>query len=324
MIPYSKAAVRFLEFMSAMKNCSAHTIRNYAIDLSDFLNFFDRFCGTQRVSEFRIALPVGDVDQLPQKPLLEEIHRKFLRSFLADMHARALHKKSIARRLSSLKSFFKFVVAQGWLEKNPCDGLAHPKVPRSLPSPLTYQQVEELLRQPDTSTLLGTRDRAMMELLYSSGLRVSELVQLNREDFYLLEEMVKLRGKGKKERIVPMTKEAVLWMTCYLNHQERPLSLLEGNLGGKEPIFLNKLGTRLTARSVDRNFATYFRRSGIGGVVTPHTIRHTIATHWLENGMDLKIIQALLGHSSLETTTLYAHVSGKLKKQVYDEAHPRA
>ncbi len=164
-----------------------------------------------------------------------------------------------------------------------------------------------------------------MELFYSSGLRVSELVALNRSDVDAKNLLIKLRGKGKKERIVPITKNAAEWIQTYLEHPERYLDV-DGHQAqvDSDAVFLNKLGTRLTLRSVDRGFDKYLKASGIANKITPHTIRHTIATHWLENGMDLKTIQVLLGHSSLATTTIYTQVSTKLKKKVYDKAHPRA
>jgi integrase/recombinase XerC len=164
-----------------------------------------------------------------------------------------------------------------------------------------------------------------MELFYSSGLRVSELVALNREDFEKENLLLKLQGKGKKERIVPITKNASEWIQAYLDHAERHQEI-HGHMAqvDSQAIFLNRLGTRLTTRSVDRNFDRYLTASGLAGTVTPHTIRHTIATHWLDNGMDLKTIQVLLGHSSLATTTIYTQVSKNLKKKVHDEAHPRA
>jgi len=156
-----------------------------------------------------------------------------------------------------------------------------------------------------------------MELFYSSGLRVSELVGLNRTDFDPSNGMLHIRGKGKKERRIPITKNAAKWIGDYLNHPGRIQK-------DEAAIFLNKWGTRLTVRSVDRNFESYLLQSGLAATITPHTIRHTIATHWLEKGMDLKTIQLLLGHSSLATTTIYTQVSTKLKKEVYNKAHPSA
>ena len=196
---------------------------------------------------------------------------------------------------------------------------------RRIPVSLSYQQVQKLFEQPDTTNYLGFRDRAIMELFYSSGLRVSELVGLNRSDFDHENLTIRVRGKGKKERLIPTTKNAATWVKAYLDHPERHQDF-EGHQAQQDPeaIFLNKLGTRLTPRSVDRNFEKYLKGSGLGERVTPHTIRHSIATHWLENGMDLKTIQVILGHRSVAATTIYTRVSPKLKKEVYDEAHPRA
>ncbi len=256
---------------------------------------------------------------------LEKIDRKTIRGFLAWLNLNKQNKRTVARRLSSLRSFFKYAQSQNMVSSNPTEELEHPKLDKKLPVSLTYEQVSHLFDQPDTLTYLGFRDRVIMELFYSSGLRVSELTALNRQDFDYGSLTVKLKGKGKKERIVPITKNAAEWIKAYLAHHERHRdSDIHFAEIDPDAIFLNKLGTRLTTRSVDRKFDIYLTRSGLAGKVTPHTIRHTIATHWLENGMDLKTIQVLLGHSSLATTTIYTQVSTKLKKKVYDETHPRA
>ena len=205
------------------------------------------------------------------------------------------------------------------------DEIESPRLDKTLPVSLSYDQIQRLFDMPDTGTYLGFRDRCIMELFYSSGLRVSELVLLDRQDFNPAELLLKLKGKGKKERIVPITDNAAEWISAYLCHPERTL---DGSLHlaqkDSEAIFLNRWGERLSPRSVDRKFDLYLKQSGLAGKVTPHTIRHTIATHWLESGMDLKTIQLLLGHTSLNTTTIYTHVSPKFKREAYDKAHPRA
>jgi len=164
-----------------------------------------------------------------------------------------------------------------------------------------------------------------MELFYSSGLRISELVAVNKEDINFEQYLIKLKGKGKKERIVPITPHAAHWIREYLNHPER-YTEINGHQAEMDPhaVFLNRFGTRLTTRSIDRHFDNYLKKSGLSGRITPHTIRHTIATHWLQNGMDLKTIQTILGHSSLTTTTIYTQVSPKLKQEVHEKSHPRA
>ena len=205
------------------------------------------------------------------------------------------------------------------------DEIESPKVKKQIPTTLDYSQVELLLDQPNFKTYLGLRDRVMMEVLYSSGLRISELVQLNREDVDLKKRLCRVRGKGRKERLVPITKNATDWIEKYLYHPDRT-SDSKKHKKQKDPkaIFLNRDGMRITTRSSERSFRKYLLKAGLGLSVTPHTIRHTIATHWLENGMDLKTISMLLGHSSLSTTTIYTHVSPRLKKETYDRAHPRA
>jgi integrase/recombinase XerC len=223
------------------------------------------------------------------------------------------------RRLSALRSFFKFAMREKIASENPLEEIESPKKEKKLPVSITYGQIEILFSQPDTSDYLGFRDRAIMELFYSSGLRLSEVAGLNRSECDLKNQMLNIYGKGKKQRQTPITKTAAEWISNYLNHPERPLVEKDG-----EAVFLNKWGARISPRSIDRNFAAYLKASGLSERITPHTIRHTIATHWLENGMNLKTIQMLLGHTSLATTTIYTHVSPRLKREVYDKAHPRA
>lgn len=328
---YIKSCYDFLEHIKVVKNGSEHTIRNYAIDLNSLKDYLEK-------KELKMLKP----EELPDKIrynqsysnrftgkdhfiTFEIINRKTIRGFLAELHENQKNKRTIIRRLSSLRSFFKYCFSNNLIALNPVEDIESPKIEKKIPVSLSYEQLQKLFDQPDVATLLGFRDRTIMELFYSSGLRVSELVALNRKDFDQKKLLLKLKGKGKKERLVPITKNASEWIQAYLEHAERHQEIY-GHMAeiDNEAVFLNRLGTRLTSRSVDRNFDKYLTASGLAGTVTPHTIRHTIATHWLENGMDLKTIQVLLGHSSLATTTIYTQVSGKLKKKVYDEAHPRA
>jgi integrase/recombinase XerC len=324
---FISACYQFIEHLRVIRCASEHTLRNYTIDLNNFkdflesteLNRFSTKTPSEKISYLTPTVPPHD--SIP----LSSIHHKTIRRYLALLIEQKQHRKTVARRLSTLRSFFRFVRSQGLVDTDPTEEIESPKLEKTLPAALTYQQVTHLLEQPDISTYLGYRDRAMMEVLYSSGLRVSELVGLNVADFDKSALTLKLRGKGKKERVVPITKNGARWIQSYLEHPDRYHYFPELHLEQRrQPIFLNKLGTRLTARSVDRHFARYLMQSGLSGEITPHTIRHTIATHWLENGMDLKMIQVLLGHSSLTTTTIYTQVSPKLKKKVYDKAHPRA
>lgn len=323
---FYRTAAKFFEYLDVVKNASEHTKRSYAIDLNDFKKFL--------LSTWHPALSEKEIEQkIPPSPSpeedklipLESIDTKVIKQYLFDMTSRSINRRTIVRRLATLRSFFKFACLHKIISRNPTEGLENPKLDKKIPSHLSYDQVSELFNQPDTSTYLGFRDRAILELFYSSGLRVSELVALDREDLDADNLLLRVRGKGKKERIVPITKNACEWIQKYLNHTERCLDI-DGHKAeaDSKAIFLNRQGTRLTPRSVDRKFNKYMSMSGLAGKATPHTIRHTIATHWLENGMDLKTIQVLLGHSSLTTTTIYTRVGTKLKKKVYDKTHPRA
>lgn len=324
---FIETCYHFLEYLKVIKQSSVHTIRNYAIDLNAFKNYLETTLTSDQKSEKITVDGWESYRQCNRKDpfILSQIDRRQIRGFLASLTSQKQNKRTMARRLSSLRSFFKYARSQKFIAVDPTEELDHPKLDKTIPVSLSYNQIQDLFEQPDSSCYLGFRDRAIMELFYSSGLRVSELVGLNREDFDPENLTVKLRGKGKKERLIPITKNAARWIKAYLDHPERHCKS-DGHAAevDRSAVFLNKHGTRLTTRSVDRSFDKYLMQSGLAGKVTPHTIRHTIATHWLENGMDLKTIQVLLGHSSLATTTIYTQVSTKLKKKVYDEAHPRA
>ncbi len=291
----------FLNYLRTSRGASEHTIRGYAIDLGILFVYLERH-----------SIP------------LDQLQRKEIRSFLVEQLEAGISKRSIARRLSSYRSFFRFCLRHKWLSTNPMEEVETPKQDRPLPHSLSYAQVDHFLNLPDTSTYLGIRDKTMLELFYSSGLRVSELVGLNRADLDGVELLLLVRGKGKKERLVPITQQVATWLQRYLFHEERRQRTVDhAEERDAHAIFLNRFGKRLSARSVDRLFEQYLRRSGFAITITPHTIRHTIATHWLEQGMDLKSIQLLLGHSSLATTTIYTEVSSDLKKQTIAKLHPR-
>lgn len=328
---YIEACYKFIEELRVIRNASEHTIRNYCIDLNSLKLYLE--------NEW---LPSTKTNNLPEKIrhqlsyskrshkndhllILEKVNRLHIRGLLASLNNNHTSKRTIVRRLSSLRTFFKWAFSHKYISSNPTEDLENPKIEKKIPTSLTYDQIEKLLHQPDTHTYLGFRDRCIMELFYSSGLRVSELVGLSRNDIDANNRLIRVRGKGKKERIIPITKNAQHWIQDYLEHSERNHEV-DGHKAEQdtEAIFLNREGTRLSARSVDRTFEKYLLSSGLAGKITPHSIRHTIATHWLENGMDLKTIQTLLGHSSLSTTTIYTQVNSSLKKKVYKESHPRA
>ncbi len=299
---------QFIHYLSVEKNASPHTCRCYRRDLEAFDDFLKN-SGIQ-------LTPGGDVE-------IEKVDRITIRKYLSFLH-RKNKKSSIARKISSLRSFFKYLVREQLIPSNPAKTVSTPKVEKTLPTTLTVDEAFRLVESPQSRSEKssgraeerGLRDRAILELLYSSGLRVSELVGLNSNQLDLDLGIVRVIGKGRKERIVPVGVKAIDALKAYV--EER------GTLKGDEPIFINASGGRLTARSVGRLIKKYTRHSSIFRRVSPHSLRHTFATHLLDAGADIREIQEMLGHSSLSTTQRYTHVSmGKLM-EVYDKAHPRS
>lgn len=288
---YKNIVLDFLEYLQMIKNASDHTVRSYSIDLKYFFQYIKN-------------IEIGQI---------EKISKHHVREYLKSISSKK--RRTIARKISSLRSFFSYCIRKKYVSSNPLEHIYFLKKEKILPKILSYEEIVKFFEIPNTSDYLGIRNRAILELFYSSGLRLSELVFLDVKDVDLHNQMVKVRGKGKKERLVPVTENACLWIKKYLSHKKRDEK--------KKALFLNRHGGRISARSVDRNFKRDLLKSGLTGA-TPHVIRHSIATHWLENGMDLKTIQTLLGHSNLSTTTIYTHVSSKLKKKVYEKTHPRA
>jgi len=314
---FNKSAKSYLKYLEMVKNVSIHTIRNYSIDLNSFKEFIE-------INILKLKL-ISNKNFEDKTFCVKQINKWIVRNYLSFLYDKKMKNKTIMRRISSLRSFFKYLMKEKLININPMEEIESPKKEKALPNALLYDQVELLFGMCDVNTYLGLRDRAIMELFYSSGLRLSELVDLDREDFDEASLLINVYGKGKKQRIVPITKTACVWIKKYLYHDERNLDTKEHKKQKvNDAIFLNRFGSRITVRSIDRNFKRYLKLSGLPENITPHTIRHTIATHWLENGMDLKTIQMLLGHSNLGTTTIYTHVSTKLKRKVYDQTHPRA
>ncbi len=296
---FCAAIEQFLLFLRLSKGASPHTLRGYGLDLASFQTFSEKESG--------------------EVLTLQGVSKRSVRRYLAHLHEQGASARTVLRRLSSLRSLFSHALREKYVTENPLDEIESPKKDKKLPKFITYAQVEHLFAQPPLDNYLGFRDRVILELFYSSGLRLSELAGLSRGDVNWKECLLTIAGKGKKQRVVPITETAAEWISKYLSHPER--ACVEED---PRAVFLNRWGKRLTVRSIDRSFATYLKASGLSERITPHTIRHTIATHWLEKGMDLKTIQLLLGHTSLATTTIYTHVSSKLKREVYDKAHPRA
>jgi integrase/recombinase XerC len=286
------AVAAFLRYLAAERAASGHTVRSYRADLLDCVAFLER--------RGLGALPDADA--------------RVIRGYLADLHARGLARTSIARRLAALRSFFRFLVRRGRAKANPAREVRTPSLPGRLPAHLPIDQSEALFRQPFGDDEAGRRDRAILEALYASGARVAELAGLNLEDVDLREGSVRVMGKGRKERIVPLGTKAVEALRAYLGARE----------GTRGPVFRNVRGGRLTVRSLHRIVRARARAAGLAGRVTPHTLRHTFATHLLDAGADLRLIQELLGHARLGTTQRYTHVSADRLARVYDAAHPRA
>jgi len=315
-----KSAVgQFLNYLRSVRNASPHTIRSYENDLSQFLAFLT---------------PPG-----AEPPPLQDITHLLIREFVAHLHDHNLQKSSIARKLAAIRSFFKFAVREGLVIRNPARLVATPKLPKRIPSVLSAEDMNIFLDgvvaapaapghrkrpgAPDESHLLVKRDRAILELLYASGLRVSELTGLNLADMDRKEQMLRVRGKGNKERIVPYGGKAEQALEAYGPVREDHLRKA-GRQGDSQAVFLNHLGTRLTPRSVGRVVKKYVRLINVNWDLHPHSMRHAFATHLLTDGADLRAIQELLGHSSLSTTQRYTHASIRQLMEVYDKAHPRA
>lgn len=293
-----KLLERFLTYLRTARNVSPYTIKNYRTDISQFLGY----CRAREVSS------------------PERIDRSLLRSYLAELDEAGYVKASITRRVAELRSFGDFMMREQVLERNPFRLVSGPRIPKRLPKYLTIAEVEALLAAPDTSTPPGLRDRAIIEVLYGAGLRVSELVGLDVADVDMNQSQVRVVGKGSKERIGLLGRQAVRAVRAYLE-AGRPALL------GKRPasaLWLNQRGGRLTMRGVALILSKAARQTDIRASVSPHVLRHTFATHLLDGGADLRVVQELLGHANLATTQIYTHVSQSQARKVYLRAHPRA
>ncbi|HSN86175.1 MAG TPA: tyrosine recombinase XerC [Thermoanaerobaculia bacterium] len=297
---------RYLDHIQDERNLSPQTVRGYEHDLLDFHGFL--------VRDF-----LGKEDVTPQ-----EVDALAVRSYLAAMTRRGLAKRSQGRALSAVRSLFRYACREGLLPANPAQAVRTPKVPKTLPRHLRPGEIEGLIEAPDGDEPLARRDRAILELLYAAGLRVSELVSLDWPDIDLSSRVLRVMGKGSKERMVPFGRPAADALRRWLEVWER----IHDPGDDEEPVFLNgagsRAGTRLTDRSVRRVIDKWVDAAAIAKGVHPHTLRHTFATHLLENGADLRAIQELLGHSSLSTTQKYTHLEVDRLLSVYRDAHPRA
>lgn len=287
----------FLEHLRVERNLSPNTIHAYASDLATLLSWAQR----------------EDVH------LLDADHRR-LRRYLAELDRARYARRTIARRLAAVRSFYRFCVMRGYATGSPASVLATPKLQRTLPSVAPTSLLDTLIETPDETTPLGLRDRAILELLYATGVRVSELSGLDIGDVDLAGGTMRVMGKGSRERIVPMHPMAVRRLRDYLGRSRGQLQ----SEPGQSALFLNRLGTRLTSGGVRRMLDRHLRTLGAAGQLTPHDLRHSFATHLLEGGADLRTVQELLGHVALSTTQIYTHVSTKHLRDVHKGAHPRA
>jgi len=291
----NKPVEDFLNFLATEKGASEHTTKNYGIDLREFTKF------------------IGEKE-------LKDLTYLDIRSFLAHLKTGEYSKSSISRKLACLRSFFKYLARENILTQNPAAGIATPKKEKRLPSFLNPDEITKLLEAPSKNSWEEKRDKAILEMLYSSGPRVSELVGLNHDDLDFFGGLIRVRGKGKKERIVPVGQMALTTLRGYLD-MKPPKETAQPI---KRPLFISRIGGRLTDRSVRRMILKYVKRAGLGKEISPHTFRHSFATHMLDRGADLRSVQELLGHANLSTTQIYTHVTTQRLKDAYTLAHPRA
>lgn len=293
----NKEISEFLAFLKHEKNASPHTLAGYERDLRQVAAYLN-----EREVRWDKA---GNV---------------LLRGFLAELHEKKQKKSTIGRKLAALRSFYDFCVRKKWVADNPAKVLATPKQEKKVPSFLSEDEAAALLDLPRTASPLDLRDKAILELFYATGIRVSELVGVETGDIHFKERLVRVRGKGKKERIVPFGRKARETLEEYIRVRPR----LAGKAGDEAAVFLNYRGGRLTARSVERMVRKCIRRTAVARKISPHSLRHSFASHLLGRGADLRVIQELLGHSSLATTQKYTHVDLRQLLDVYKKSHPRS
>jgi integrase/recombinase XerC len=300
---------QFLEHLRYERNVSSHTLRNYSSDLEQFLDFL---------------APADPTTGKRTTPEVSSIDHLTIREWLASLHSAQKKKASIARKLAALRTFFQFLVREGMLELNPAKLVATPKLEKKLPKHLSIEEAVRFIESPDPETDLGKRDRAMLELMYATGVRVAELTTLNLADVDFRNQLVRVTGKRRKQRIVPFGDPASAAIRSYLDVRDKFLLNAPISKRDEEALFLNYQGTRITTRSVGRMVEKYIRICAGMHNISPHALRHSFATHLLDSGADLRDIQELLGHARLSTTQVYTHVSMEKLIEVYDKAHPKA
>jgi integrase/recombinase XerC len=296
------AIERFLQYLRVERNASELTVKSYREDLTALLEY--------------LGEAYGDPSPAPASISVLD-----LRGYVAALHESGYAKATIARRLASMRSFFRFGQREGWTKTNPAKPLRSPRKARTLPHFLTTDELGRLLSAPDSTKPMGLRDRAILETSYSAGLRVSEVVGLSDGDLDFAGGLVRVRGKGRRERLAPIGTYAIRALKQWL--RVRRLHSSEKK-GPEAPVFVNRFGRRLTTRSIGRMLEKYLRETGLDRRTSPHSLRHSFATHLLDSGADIRSVQELLGHKSLVTTQIYTHVSTAGLRKVYEKAHPRA
>jgi integrase/recombinase XerC len=323
----------FLNYLKYEKRFSQHTAKCYEADLHQFGEFLIDSSGCSSPNDDPISLhsnksggagqatAVATQTDVKVDQLLLAVETAAVRTYLAFLNEKQYSKATVARKLATLRSFYKFLVKRSQLDSNPVAAVRTPKQDKKLPKFLEYDEVKKLLETPPMNNWLGARDRAILETLYSTGIRVSELVALNMDDVDFLGEVVHIRGKGKKERITPIGASALQVIQHYMEFRNKRAQ--SGRNFDSKVLFVNKHGRRLSTRSVRRKMDKYLKMAGLDPEISPHTLRHSFATHMLNNGADLRSVQELLGHQSLSTTQVYTHLTTRKLKEVYEDAHPR-
>ena len=307
MISLSRAIDGFERYVADERRFSPQTVRAYRTDLDRFADFWER----EFAHESAGKTPLGKLDTLA------------VRSYLASLHRARLSNRSLARHLSTLRSFFRWACREGHLARSPARGLPAPRVPKTLPRAMTLPDTERLLAANEDDAVVPERERALFELLYATGLRVSEAAGLDLEDVDFSSRLVRVTGKGSRERIVPFGEAAEDALEAYLPSRHALRRRADDDDAG-EPLFVNARGGRLTSRSMARLLKRRLRAAGLPSEISPHALRHTFATHLLQAGADLRAIQELLGHASLSTTQKYTHLDAARLREVYRNAHPKA
>ncbi len=312
----------FFSYLKYEKHFSQHTLKCYSTDLQQFVEFLDGTSAPTHAPEsYEASGRAGTALALEVRAEILSVTSATIREFLVVLHNKNYSRATTARKLATLRSFYKFLVRRGYLQSSPVTVIRTPKQEKRLPKFLEEDQVEALFRAPDRGTLLGLRDLAMLEVIYSTGVRVSELVGLDIADIDFDQEILHVRGKGRRERLAPAGQRALETIREYLakrQQQHRP------DEAAQQALFVNKSGQRLSTRSVRRKLDKYLAQANLDPSISPHTLRHTFATHMLNRGADLRSVQELLGHRSLSTTQIYTHLTTGRLKEVYDKAHPRS